>query len=33
MEEIAQALGVSAITVRRDLRMAEAWLRNEMRAR
>ena len=33
MEEIAQALDVSAVTVRRDLRMAEAWLRNEMRSR
>src|SRR5271157_1601648 len=31
MEEIAQALGVSAITVRRDLRMAEAWLHQEMK--
>jgi RNA polymerase sigma factor (sigma-70 family) len=30
MEEIAQALDVSAVTVRRDLRMAEAWLHNEM---
>ena len=30
MEEIAQALDVSAVTVRRDLRMAEAWLRNDM---
>jgi len=30
MEEIAQALGVSAVTVRRDLRMAEAWLHNQM---
>lgn len=29
-EEIAQALELSPITVRRDLRMAEAWLRNEM---
>jgi len=32
MEEIAQALGVSAVTVRRDLRMAEAWLHKEMRS-
>jgi len=32
MEEIAQALGVSAVTVRRDLRMAEAWLLKEMRS-
>lgn len=31
MEEIAQALDVSPITVRRDLRMAEAWLHNQMR--
>ena len=30
MDEIAQTLDVSAITVRRDLRMAEAWLRREM---
>jgi RNA polymerase sigma-70 factor, ECF subfamily len=30
MEEIAQTLDVSAITVRRDLRMAEAWLHQEM---
>ena len=30
LEEIAQALDVSAVTVRRDLRMAEAWLRHEM---
>jgi len=31
MEEIAQALEVSPVTVRRDLRMAEAWLHNHMR--
>jgi len=31
MEEIAQALDVSPVTVRRDLRLAEAWLHNEMR--
>jgi len=31
MDEIAQALAVSPVTVRRDLRMAEAWLRHEMR--
>jgi RNA polymerase sigma-70 factor (ECF subfamily) len=31
MEEIAQVLEVSPVTVRRDLRMAEAWLHNEMR--
>jgi RNA polymerase sigma factor (TIGR02999 family) len=30
MEEIAHALEVSPVTVRRDLRMAEAWLLNEM---
>ncbi len=30
MEEIAQSLEISAITVRRDLRMAEAWLHHEM---
>jgi len=30
MEEIAQTLEVSTITVHRDLRMAEAWLRQEM---
>jgi RNA polymerase sigma-70 factor, ECF subfamily len=29
--ETARALEVSAVTVRRDLRMAEAWLHNEMR--
>jgi len=29
-EEIAQLLGVAAVTVRRDLRMAEAWLHREM---
>ncbi len=31
-EEIAQVLDVSAMTVRRDLRMAEAWLHHEMQA-
>jgi RNA polymerase sigma-70 factor (ECF subfamily) len=31
MEEIAKALQLSAVTVRRDLRMAEAWLHNQMR--
>jgi RNA polymerase sigma-70 factor, ECF subfamily len=31
MDEIAQTLDVSPITVRRDLRMAEAWLHQEMR--
>jgi RNA polymerase sigma-70 factor (ECF subfamily) len=30
MDEIAQTLDVSTITVRRDLRMAEAWLYQEM---
>ena len=33
MDEIAQALDVSPVTVRRDLRMAEAWLHNEMQDR
>ena len=33
MEEIAQALAVSEITVRRDLRMAEAWLQHEIQGR
>jgi len=32
MEEIAQTLDVSAVTVRRDLRMAEAWLLREMQS-
>jgi len=31
MDEIAQTLEVSPVTVRRDLRMAEAWLHHEMR--
>jgi RNA polymerase sigma factor (TIGR02999 family) len=31
MEETARALNVSAVTVRRDLRMAEAWLYHEIR--
>ena len=31
LDEIAQALDVSAVTVRRDLRMAEAWLNRKMR--
>ncbi len=31
-DEIAQSLDVSPITVRRDLRMAEAWLRHEMQS-
>lgn len=30
MDEIAQTLDISAVTVRRDLRMAEAWLNHEM---
>lgn len=30
MEEIARTLDVSAVTVRRDLKMAEAWLHHEM---
>jgi len=30
MEEIASAMAVSAVTVRRDLRIAEAWLHKEM---
>jgi len=32
MDEIAQTLDVSAVTVRRDLRMAEAWLHREMQS-
>jgi RNA polymerase sigma factor (TIGR02999 family) len=31
IDETARALEVSAVTVRRDLRMAEAWLHREMR--
>ena len=31
MDEIGEALDVSTVTVRRDLRMAEAWLHKEMR--
>src|SRR5262249_49320773 len=30
IQEIAQSLEVSEVTVRRDLRMAEAWLHREM---
>ena len=30
MDEIAQTLDVAAVTVRRDLRIAEAWLNHEM---
>jgi len=33
VDETARALEVSAVTVRRDLRMAEAWLHNEIRRR
>jgi len=33
MDEIGRALQVSEVTVRRDLRMAEAWLRHEMEGR
>ncbi|HXJ96260.1 MAG TPA: ECF-type sigma factor [Terriglobia bacterium] len=32
MEEIAEMLNVSRVTVRRDLRMAESWLYREMRS-
>jgi RNA polymerase sigma factor (TIGR02999 family) len=32
MEEIAEALAISAVTVRRDLRMAEAWLQKELQS-
>jgi RNA polymerase sigma-70 factor, ECF subfamily len=32
MDEIAQALEVSPVTVRRDLRMAETWLHREMQS-
>lgn len=31
-QEIADVLGVSAITVRRDWKMAKAWLRQELKA-
>ncbi len=30
LEEIAQTLEVSSATVRRDLRLAEAWLNSQM---
>src|ERR1700757_1391689 len=30
VDEVAQTLNVSAVTVRRDLRMAETWLHREM---
>jgi RNA polymerase sigma factor (TIGR02999 family) len=32
LDEVAQALNVSAVTVRRDLRMAETWLHREMQS-
>jgi len=32
MEEVAKALDVSPVTVRRDLRMAETWLHREMQS-
>jgi len=32
MAEIAQTLDVSTVTIRRDLRMAEAWLHHEMQS-
>jgi len=32
MDEIASSLKISAVTVRRDLRMAEAWLYREMQS-
>jgi RNA polymerase sigma-70 factor, ECF subfamily len=32
MDEIAQTLGVSTVTVRRDMRMAEAWLHHQMQS-
>jgi len=32
MDEIAQALDVSPVTVRRDLRVAKAWLHHEMQS-
>jgi len=32
MEEIAQAMNLSVETVRRDIRMAEAWLHRSMRS-
>jgi RNA polymerase sigma-70 factor, ECF subfamily len=33
IEEIAESLNISAVTVGRDLRMAEAWLHREMQGR
>ena len=32
MDEIARTLDVSSVTVRRDLKLAEAWLHREMRS-
>jgi RNA polymerase sigma-70 factor, ECF subfamily len=32
MDEVAQALDVSSVTVRRDLRIAETWLHREMQS-
>jgi len=32
MDEVAQALDVSPVTVRRDLRLAETWLHREMQS-
>lgn len=32
LEEIAKTLDVSAVTVRRDLRLAQAWLQNDMQS-
>lgn len=32
MEDVAQALNVSSITVRRDMKAVEAWLYREMRS-
>jgi len=32
MDEIAATMEVSAVTVRRDLRMAEAWLHRDMQS-
>jgi RNA polymerase sigma-70 factor (ECF subfamily) len=32
VDEIAQALDISVVTVRRDLKMAEAWLHEEMQS-
>jgi DNA-directed RNA polymerase specialized sigma24 family protein len=32
VEETAEALGVAGITVMREMRLAEAWLRRELQA-